>query len=55
MALNLICFFERMYYKLTVLDVLISLNSLRKQAYSGTLTRREIVRANASLGEIRKN
>jgi len=25
------------------------------QAYSGTLTRREIVRANASLGEVRRD
>ena len=31
------------------------LNGMSDKAYSGTLTRREIVRANASLGEIRKN
>ena len=29
--------------------------SLVYQAYSGTLTRREIVRANASLGELRRD
>ena len=28
---------------------------ITSKAYSGILTRREIVRANASLGEIRKN
>ena len=28
---------------------------LRFEAYSGTLTRREIVRANASLGELRRD
>ena len=27
----------------------------KEQAYSGTLTRREIVRANASLGELRRD
>ena len=31
-TLNLICFFERMCYKLTVLDVLISLNSPEETA-----------------------
>ena len=30
-------------------------DSVDDEAYSGTLTRREIVRGNASLGEIRKN
>ena len=30
-------------------------NELESKAYSGTLTRREIVRANASLGELRRD
>ena len=29
--------------------------STRREAYSGTLTRREIVRANARLGELRRD
>ena len=31
------------------------IGELAVQAYSGTLTRREIVRANASLGELRRD
>ena len=31
------------------------LSMLNKQAYSGILTRREIVRANVSLGELRRD
>ena len=34
---------------------LLSLLKRFRKAYSGTLTRREIVRANASLGELRRD
>ena len=34
--------------------ILVGRNTLAFQAYSETLTRREIVRANASLGELRR-
>ena len=34
---------------------LVQTSMLQHEAYSGTLTRREIVRANASLGELRRD
>ena len=50
-------FFQRLYRSSDHMETRARLNTpaQSQRAYSGTLTRREIVRADTSLGELRKN